>query len=120
MGVSFGFYDLNHRLESMMDLVGENATDKAEIETWLTELAAIDAVLATAGTSANATGLLKQVDEVQFYDGQQSAGYIAPGSVQRGKMLIERLARALGVSDYLPIGDYFGTQRNISAPFQLG
>lgn len=120
LGVPFGFYYLNHRLESGMGMIGENATDSAEIVAILTELATIDAALATAGTSANATGLLKQVDEVQFYDGQQSAGYIAPGALQRGRTLIARLARDFGCSDYLPIGDYFSAARSGGFEMELG
>lgn len=111
LGYALGFYQYNTPLESMMDKVGGFPTEQAKIEGILTELAAIDAVLATAGSSAAATGMLKQVDEVQFYNAIESAGYIAPGAVQRGRMLVKRLAVALGDRDGDTIqSDYFGSR----------
>jgi hypothetical protein len=125
MGVSFGFYDLNHRLESMMDLVGENATDKAQIETWLTRLAAIDTSLTGAGSSGSVAtyGALKKVDEIEFYEPSDESGSSSSDSislVDQGRTLIGRIARALGVSDYLPIGDYFGSRRPMGFTISLG
>ena len=125
MGVSFAFYDLNHRLESMMDLVGTNATDQAQIEAWLTRLTAIDdALTGASAASASATyGALKKVDEVEFYptggdDSSSGAGTLT--LVEQGRTLIARIARAMGVSDYLPIGDYFGAHCAHGAPIELG
>lgn len=125
MGVPFGFYELSHRLESMMDLVGTSATDQAQIVTWLTRLAAIDTAL-TGDTAASVTstyGSLKKVDEVEFYpttDSDSSSGSGTLTLVAQGRTLIGRIARALGVSDYLPIGDYFGSRRPSGFTISLG
>lgn len=125
MGVSFGFYDLNHRLESMMNLVGENATDKAQIETWLTRLAAIDTALTgSAASGSTATyGALKKVDEIEFHpisEGEEGSGTGNLTLIAQGRTLIGRIARAMGVSDYLPIGDYFGSRRPMGFTISLG
>jgi hypothetical protein len=124
MGVSFGFYDLNHRLESMMSLVGENTEDKAQIVTWLGQLSEVDdALTGSTATNSSATyGALKKVDEVEFYapaDGSSnSSGTLS--RVEQGRALIGRIARALGVSDYLPQGDYFGSRRPMGFTIPLG
>ncbi len=122
MGVSFGFYELNHRLESMMDLVGESATDKAQIETWLTRLAVIDTALTGSAASSSVTyGALKKVDEVEFHPPSESGSATSPLTlITQGRALIGRIARALGVSDYLPIGDYFGSRRPTGFTISLG
>jgi hypothetical protein len=124
MGVSFGFYDLNHRLESMMDLVGEDATAKAQVETWLTRLTAIDTALTGASSSGSTAvyGALKRLDEIEFHPPGESDS-TSSGSislVEQGRTLIGRIARALGVSDYLPIGDYFGSRRPTGFTISLG
>jgi hypothetical protein len=124
MGVSFGFYDLNHRLESMMNLVGSDATDQAQIDEWLERLAEIDESLTgEAAASTTATyGALKKVDEVEFYDTSDDSGS-STGTltlVEQGRTLIGRIARAMGVSDYLPIGDYFGNRRPTGFTISLG
>ncbi len=124
MGVPFGFYELTSRLESMIDLVGTNATDQAEIVVWLTRLAAIDAALTgSAAASATSTyGSLKKVDEVEFYpttdDSSSDTGTLS--LVAQGRTLIGRIARAMGVSDSLPIGDYFGSRRPSGFTISLG
>ena len=122
LGYALGYYQYNTPLESMMDKVGASASEQAKVETILTELASIDAVLATAGSSAAATGMIKQVDEIQFYNAAESAGYIAPGAVQRGRMLVKRLAVALGDRDGDIIqSDYFGSvQRSTSFDLSMG
>lgn len=122
MGVSFGFYDLNHRLESMMDLVGQNATDQAEIETWLTRLAAIDSALTSSTSDTDEHGAIKKVDEVEFYPvgGEDGTGSSTLGLIDQGRTLIARIARAMGVSDYLPQGDYFGAQKPNGFTISLG
>lgn len=121
MGVPFGFYELSHRLESMMDLVGDSATDQAQIETWLTRLAAIDTALTGSASSAVAYGALKKVDEVEFHPPTESGGVTGPLTLaDQGRVLIGRIARALGVSDYLPIGDYFGNRRPTGFTISLG
>lgn len=121
MGVPFGFYELSHRLESMIGLIGTNATDQAQIEAWLTRLAVIDTAL-TGSTSTLAYGFLKKVDEVEFYDAEDAAsvGALPLTLVAQGRTLIERIARAMGVSDYLPIGDYFGGRRPSGFTISLG
>jgi hypothetical protein len=124
MGVSFGFYDLNHRLESMLDLVGGNAVDQSQIETWLLQLSDIDETLTgSAAATASATyGPLKKVDEVEFYQptsgGSTTTSTITPQ--EQGRILIARIARALGVSDYLPNGDYFSSRRPMGFTIPLG
>ncbi len=125
LGVPFGFYTFTSRLESMMNLVGDNATDKAEIDGWLTELAALDAAIATAasGSASSATyGALKKADEVEFYSPKDSVGAVTTSisATERGRTLIARLARAFGVSDCLPICDYFSRASSAGAPIQLG
>lgn len=110
LGYALGYYQYNTPLESMMDKVGVSPAEQGKVEGILSELATIDAVLATAGSSAAASGMLKAVDEIQFYNAKESAGYIAPGAVQRGRMLIKRLAVALGDRDGDTIqSDYFGS-----------
>lgn len=93
---------LNTRLEgtfTALDADGESA-----VVAILTELATVDAVLATAGLTVSAQGTLKQVDEVQWYDTTTGA-VNGSGALTRGRMLITRLSTLLGVPPY---GDYFG------------
>lgn len=121
LGVPFGFYELNSRLEGMMTLVGQNSTDQTEVEVWLTRLTAIDSALTSSSSSSVSYGALKQVDEIQFYeptDASDSGSSIA--LVDQGRVLIDRLARAFGVSDVLPRGDYFGTKRPAGFSLPLG
>lgn len=121
LGVPFGFYDLNTRLESMIDLVGNNATDQAEIETWLTRLAAIDTALTGSSTSTSAEyGSLKKVEEVEFYPIESDSESDSFGDIERGRVLIGRLARALGMADVLPYGDYFSASRPMGFTIALG
>lgn len=124
LGVSFGFYDLNHRLESMIDLVGTNATDQEQIEDWLDRLAEIDSALtgSSSSTTTATYGALKKVDEVEFYEPSDSSSE-SSGSlslVTQGRTLIKRLARAFGVNDYLPIGDYFGASLPMGFTIPMG
>jgi len=123
MGVPFGFYELNHRLESMMDLVGTNSTDQAQIVTWLVRLTEIDESLTGSDATSAAYGALKKVDEVEFYNTSETAeGSAALTFVQQGRVLIGRIAAALGVSDYLPYRgfDYFGSRRSSGFLIPLG
>lgn len=120
--VPFGFYDLNTRLESMMDKVGADATDSAEVILWLTELTTLDAAIAaSSATSTTEHGWLKKVDEVEFFgsteSGSTTSGTTAAG---RGRALIQRIANALGVSDYLPYADYFTGAVNHGGALALG
>lgn len=121
LGVPMGFYDKNTRLESMMDLVGANSTDQDEIDAWLVRLAEIDVELVTASAATSVTyGALKQVDEIEFHkpDGDGSTGSIS--IVEQGRALIDRIARAFGVGDALPAGDYFGGKRPMTFSVNLG
>lgn len=121
LGVPFGFYDLNYRLESMMDKVGADATDSAEVIVWLTRLAAIDVALTSSAASAATYGALRKVDEVEFFnvtDGSSSGNTI--GLVNQGRVLINRIARAMGMDDALPNGDYFGVRRGDDGILGLG
>lgn len=120
LGVPFGFYNLTTRLESMMNLVGDNATDSAQVIAWITRLDAIDAALTGASATSTATyGALKKVDEVEFYEPSDGASSAAGsiGLVDQGRTLIGRIARALGVSDVLPHEDYFSAGRSIGFAF---
>lgn len=124
LGVPFGFYDLTTRLESMMDLVGTNATDEAEIVAWLTRLDEIDTALTGSGSSTTTVsyGAIKKVDEVEFFEpsDSSSSGSSTIAIVEQGRVLISRIARALGVSDVLPLGDYFGSQQPMGFTIPLG
>jgi hypothetical protein len=117
LGYPLGYYQYNTALESMFDKIGAIAAEQAAVETILAELVTVDATLATGGTSATALGMLKQVDEVQFYDGVQSSGYIAPGAMQRARMLVERLRQCFGV---VLFADYFAQYSPRSNEMQLG
>jgi hypothetical protein len=121
LGVPFGFYELTTRLESMMDHVGENSTDQAEIETWLARLAEIDTALTGSEAETETFGHLKKVDEVEFHKPGSSEDVTSSiGLVKQGRVLINRLARALGVDDVLPHGDYFGTKQPVTFMVPLG
>lgn len=120
LGVPFGYYDLNTRLESMMDVVGASATDSAEVILWLDELAVIDTRnVVTSSSSSASYGPLKQVDEVSFYE-PSADGSSTLDPIDRGRSLIQRLARSLGVNDYLPLGDYFASSQAMTHPLMLG
>lgn len=125
LGVPFGFYDLNSRLESMMNMVGDNATDQEQIEEWLERLTEIDEELTSSESSGSTAtyGALKKVDEVEFHpptDGETTSAGSSIALVEQGRVLIARLARAFGVSDYLPIGDYFAGFKRVGFVIPLG
>lgn len=124
LGAPFGFYDLHTRLESMMDVIGANSTDQSEVDTWLTRLTAIDTALTGSSSSGSSFtyGSLKKADETEFYPlGEgESSGSSGIALVDQGRVLIDRLARALGVADEFPQGDYFGTRRPLTAAYGLG
>lgn len=125
LGVPFGFYYLNHRLEGMMDLVGQTAGDQAQIEAWLTRLDEIDTALTASGSSSTPAtyGALKKVDEVEFYaptDSGSGSGSSSIALVDQGRTLIGRITRALGVSDFLPHEDYFSAKKSSSFQIPLG
>jgi hypothetical protein len=121
LGVPFGFYDLNTRLESMINKVGADPTDEAEVTAWLAELAVIDETVASDGATSHTHGALKKVDEVEFHPiTADSAVAVSVGAIDRGRMIIKRLARALGVDDVLPNGDYFSGAPSRSVLMRLG
>lgn len=119
LGVPFGFYDLNYRLESMMDKVGADATDSAEVVSWLTELGTIETAISGGSSSAVTYGALKKVDEVEFHPPSES-GSATTSPESRGRALIMRLARAFGVDDVLPNGDYFSGSMGGGGMLALG
>jgi hypothetical protein len=104
---------LHHRLEGAMDVVGDDVDASALVSGWLTRLAEIDTALTGSSSSGSTAtyGPLKKVDEVEFYnvtDSNSSSGASSIALVDQGRTLIHRIAATLGVSDFLPRGDYFG------------
>lgn len=120
LGVPMGFYDRNTRLESMMDTIGANSTDQDEVDGWLTRLAEIDTALTSTSSTSVEYGALKAVDEVQFYKPEDDSGTGSISLADQGRVFIDRLARAFGVADHLPAGDYFGTKNSMSFEMKLG
>lgn len=92
----------NTRLEGTFDAIDSDA--EALIRAILTEIAAVDAVLAAAGLTVSAQGTLKKVDEIEWYNTTTGASN-GTGAIARGRSLITRLSIMLGVPVY---GDYFG------------
>lgn len=120
LGVSLGFNDIS-RLESAMDLVGSDATTQDEIDAWLAELAIIDTRLGVGASSAAYTyGALKRMEDVEFYNTDESESVSTVPFPERGRMLIQRIARALGVDDILPNGDYFSASPKKDNQLALG
>lgn len=124
LGVPFGFYNLNTRLESMMDLVGNNATSSEQIVEWLDRLTEIDESLTSSESSGTTAtyGAIRKVDEVEFFEPKDGSDASASTItlVEQGRVLIARIARALGVSDFLPHGDYFAGIRRAGFVIPLG
>lgn len=115
--IPLGRYQYNTVFESMLDKVGAVAEEKTAVESILTELATVAGKIATMGSASAATGLLKKVDEVEFYDrtGANAGAFVTP--VTYGRVLCRRLADCFGVE---PNGDYFSARRNVSAELPLG
>lgn len=110
LGFPLGLYQYNTVFESMLDKIGGVAEEQTAVETILTELATIDAVVAASGARGVGTGALKKVDEVEFYSPKDSAGQTtAVDAVRRGRILINRLASRFGFSRADLPSDYFGT-----------
>ena len=125
MGAAAVYVDMQHRLEGAMDVIGGNAESAADVIEWLTRISAIDdALIILAGSSAGATyGTLKKVDEVEFYPITKESNVATIASIgmqDQGRILIMRIARILGVSDFLPCGDYFGKARRATSELALG
>jgi hypothetical protein len=125
LGAPAVFVDMQHRLEGAMDAVGGNAEAVTHVTAWLTELAVIDDNLevTSGGGGGSATyGSLKKVDEIEFYSTSESGGSTTTtvGAVDRGRMLIQRIARILGVADVMPVGDYFSARSLNTGELALG
>ncbi len=117
LGYPAAFRDQNYQLESMMDTVGANAVEQASVEAILTELATVDAAIASSGLTTYETGPLKAVDEIEFHAPGASSSTDSVSAMKRARMLVERLRQRFGV----PLaGDYFGTGRAIGMMMALG
>lgn len=117
LGYPLGFYDLNTRLESMIDKVGSSAAEQAAVETILAELVTVDAALASSGSSSTTTGGLKKLDEIEWYDVTTETVASTVDALTRGKMLVERLRQCFAV----PLaGRYFGTAAPTNGEMLLG
>jgi hypothetical protein len=117
LGYPLGFYDLNTRLESMMDKVGGSVDEQAAVVTILAELVTVDAALASSGSTSTSTGGIKKLDEIEFYDVTTETVSASVDAHTRGKMLIERLRQCFGVELG---GRYFGTSAPINSEMLLG
>lgn len=100
LGYSGGFRDLNYHLESMMDLLGADVDEAAYVRTLLTEIAAVDTAINTAGVGGAAAtyGAVKKVDELEFHPltiGQTGTSTLT--GVSYGEVLINRLSLELGI-----------------------
>jgi hypothetical protein len=123
LGSASVYRDMQHRLEGAMDVVGADAEASAQVIVWLTRLQEIDdALFVNAGTSAGYTyGTIAQVDEVKFHPITKDSNVATSANIgmqDQGCILINRIARNLGVWDFLPAGDYFGRggRRNNELP----
>ncbi|HEY3497132.1 MAG TPA: hypothetical protein VGK73_20680 [Polyangiaceae bacterium] len=103
LGFPQAYLDLNSRFESAMDTVGNDSTAQARVEAIMSELAIIDAALATAGTATVSTGTLAKVDEIEWHPVTAESQSVSIDAQVRGRMLINRLAAAFGFkTDELP------------------
>jgi hypothetical protein len=105
----------DYKLESMLDTIGSQPSEQATVEAILTELATLDAAIATGSTTVDARGAVKRADEVEFFGPHESGGGVTSAK-SRARTLCGRLSMRLGV----PLaGDYFGTNRAIGVGFQV-
>ena len=117
LGYPLGFYDLNTRLESMIDKIGGNPVEQAAVEGILTELAMVDAAQAAAGTVTQSIGSLAKADDVAWHPITSESKGVPIDAVIRGKQLIERLRQCFGV----PLaGHYYGTAEPRTGEMALG
>lgn len=95
---------------SQIDLVGGDPVTQAPVEALLTEIAAIDVIIAGMGAATASYGAVKQVDEVEFFSPKES--YATPTdlvtTMRRAHMLVKRLAQRMGGEHFI-IADYFGS-----------
>jgi len=123
LGVSAAYFDLNTQLESMLDTIGADSDAQTIVEAILTELATVDAAVASSGSSSATYGALKKVDEVEFYSTADGSGSDTVGALKRGRMLVRRLAQRIAGRHWQEVihDDYFATSlTGISAPMPLG
>jgi hypothetical protein len=123
LGVAGVYPEFRFRLQGAIEVVGGDAQALASATTWLDRLAEIDDALTGSGATGTATfGDLKKVDEVEFYPVSESGGGSSStlDLIGQGRVLIQRLARLLGVWPDLPEGDYFGTLMSRSVDIALG
>jgi len=97
LGFPLGFYSYNPLFEGMLDKIGGVPEEKAAVETVLTELATIDALIAASGASSSSMGSLKKADDVEWYNTTTESNTASVNAPQRGRMLINRLAAVFGL-----------------------
>lgn len=97
------FRQYNPRLESDFDVIGGRPDTQAYIETLITAIDAVDAVVNNALSLAG----LRRAEEVEWYQAAVANGNSAPmeAACARGRVLVGRLSTAMGVPIY---SDYFG------------
>lgn len=108
LGHPLGYYDLNYRLESMMDKVGSSAVEQAAVETILAELVTVDVALASSGSTSTVTGALSKLDEIEWHPPTTETISANVDAMSRGKMLVRRLAQAFGGQQMIR-ENYFAT-----------
>jgi hypothetical protein len=108
LGFAAGYYDLNTRLESMLDTVGADAVAQASVEAIMAKIVLVETAIASTGTSASVQGPLKEiVGDVGWYQpGDGSSGPMTNG--RYGRVLINRLAARFGFTRGELPSDYFG------------
>lgn len=108
LGFAAGFYDLNTRLESMMDTVGADSVAQASVEAIMAKIVLVEAAVASGGTSSSATGSLKEIiGDVSWYSTEESGGAVTTAR-DYGNILINRLAARFGFTRQELPSDYFG------------
>jgi hypothetical protein len=116
LGYALGGYQYNTGFESMLDKIGAIAAEQSAVETILTELATVDARIATSAGSTS-LGSLKRADDIEWYNTTTESSTASVDALGRGKMLIERLRQCFGV----PLGGrYFGTAPPLDPEMALG
>lgn len=100
LGYSGGFRDLNYRLESMFEVIGDDVDALAYARELLVAIDAVDDAIASSGTSGSSAeyGAVKKVDEIEFHDIKDgSSGTSTLSGRKYGEVLIERLRTLFGV-----------------------
>jgi hypothetical protein len=102
-------------LESKMDEVGASAVKQTTVEYILTQIVAVEAAIATVGTSAGAMGSLKKADEAEFYELRGGGTGQPLTNVEYGELLLSRLAARFGFAVSELPSDYFGASGVVAA-----